>query len=188
MDVRQVRIILRSCVSGSTHEIAEVAEDKARHDCIEIDNTDRSALFIKEHIIHFRIAVVDVFGQFALPEQTLREAHIFASFVDFIDNILTSIESFSAYIGRRKCFRFGNCLIELLQSVFHVMEIRYRLAQGIKRQVSQLALETSERFSCQFRRRRRHFFLRGSGFDQYIQTPIIALRGLVKQFTLFGGH
>ena len=178
MDIIHIRIILQTRIGCRTHEITEVAEHESRHHRIQIHNTDRPAFLVKQHIVHLRVTVVDVFFQFTLSKQHLCKTHHLSAFIDPIDDILAGC--FAARLIRSQRF------VKLLQTELHVMEVRDRLTQRIERQIRQLTLETTERLTGQLGRHRGHFLLRSSRLNQYIQTPIVTLRALVKQFPLFG--
>ena len=120
VDIIEVRIILQPRVRSRTHEIAEIAQHKARHHGIQVHDTDRPSGFIKEHIIDLRIAMVDMFFQLSFAEEHLRQTHGSAAPVDPFDDI-RACRFPSGLIGCQS-------LIQFLQTELHIMEIRDRLA------------------------------------------------------------
>ena len=166
MNVLQVRVILRACVGCGAHKVAEVAEHVSGHHRVQINDAHRLACFVEHDIVHLRVAVVDTFGQFALAEQAFSQAHLFAAAVDGIYYIHAG--GFSALDIRSQGF------VQLLQTELNVVEVWYRLAQFVKRQVGQLALESSERLACQIGGLGSDAFLRGGALDKHIYAPVIS--------------
>ena len=118
--IREVFIIFQPCIGSRTQEIAKVGKDKAGHYGIKVDDTKDIAVFIKHHIIDFRIAMANALGQLTFAMQAFRLAHFIGTTLYLIQKIPYFLYT-SGSVGRHG-------IAKLFQAEFHIMEIGNRLA------------------------------------------------------------
>ena len=118
-----VGVILSGCVGSCAKKVAIVRENETRHDRVKVDDTQHSARFIKEHVVHFRVAMADTFGQSALTIEHFGTAHGLGMGLQKVDQRANFGQS-AGHVGQ-------NGLAKLAYSQLHIMEVGYGLAQSL---------------------------------------------------------
>ena len=85
-DLACIRFILGGSIRSCPQEITEVGEYIARHDSIQVNDTENVAVLVEHHVVHLRIAMADAFRQFAVSVKLLGLAHFHAMLVDVLQH------------------------------------------------------------------------------------------------------
>ena len=151
-------------VGRRAHEIAEVGEDIAGHDGVEVDHAEHVSVLVEEHVVHLRVAVAEPLGQFARLVQSFGEAHLVGMRLNLVEQ--------RAHFGHTTALVGLYGFAQLLQAEAHVVEIGNRFAQRLGH-VGQHGLETAERLSRETRAFGRHGLHRHRPWDEDGEPPIL---------------
>ena len=120
--------------------------------------------------------MVCAFFQFAFTIEAFLDTHGFGAFFDFLDQIFHFVQT----AGDVALY----CIVELLQTEFHVMEVRDGFTQRAFRNVGQHGLEIAESLASFVGKFRVNLFVALAVRDEQTNTPI-AVSVEIIQFVIF---
>ena len=108
--------------------------------------------------------MVNVFFQLSFAVQTFLNTECIGTFFNFVYQILNFIQSAS-------CVSL-HCIVELLQTELHIVEVRDSFAQCTFRNIRQHVLEIAECLTSFVRQLRSNFFVALAVWNEQANTPI----------------
>lgn len=175
--VLEVGVVLFSCVGSRAEIVAEVGENEVRHDGVEVDDAEHVAVFLKEDVVHLRVAVADALGQFSLAIEAFALRHFLCACFDGVHEVLHFCQA-SALVG-------FDGFAQLPEAELHVVEVLDGLAK-LDGDVGQPALELSEGLAHDVACLRRHFRHRHGVGDEDHHAPVLFAVKVVV-FAILGG-